>query len=151
MENASKALIIAGAILISILLISVGIIVMNSMNKPIDQAAGTADSQAVEMFNARFTSYAGAGQKAQSIKSLCTAVVSSNGADSHKITIFYKAKSAANFEEMTPNKVQISIDTKHTYDVDLLYADKDGKASGNGIEIEGLEKGYIGVITIEEK
>ena len=30
MENASKALIIAGAILISILLISVGVIIMNS-------------------------------------------------------------------------------------------------------------------------
>ncbi len=30
MENASKALIIAGAILISILLISVGVLIMNS-------------------------------------------------------------------------------------------------------------------------
>ena len=33
MENASKALIIAGAILISILLISVGIMVMNSTDE----------------------------------------------------------------------------------------------------------------------
>ena len=42
MENASKALIIAGAILIAILLISVGILVMNSVNKPIDEAANEA-------------------------------------------------------------------------------------------------------------
>ena len=76
MENASKALIIAGAILISILLISVGIIVMNSINKPLDQAQGQADSQAVEMFNARFTGYLGGGQSLQSMKTLINTVKS---------------------------------------------------------------------------
>lgn len=76
MENASKALIIAGAILISILLISVGIIVMNSINKPIDQATGSADSQAIEMFNSKFTGYIGGGQSAQSMKSLINTVKS---------------------------------------------------------------------------
>ena len=70
MENASKALIIAGAILISILLISVGIIVMNSINKPVDQAGTTADAQAIEMFNSRFSGYIGKGQTAQAMKSL---------------------------------------------------------------------------------
>ena len=76
MENASKALIIAGAILISILLISVGIIVMNSINKPVDQAAGTADSQAIEMFNSKFSGYVGSGQSAQAMKSLINAAKS---------------------------------------------------------------------------
>ena len=38
MENASKALIIAGAILVSILLISVGVLVMQSMNPMTEQA-----------------------------------------------------------------------------------------------------------------
>lgn len=42
MENASKALIIAGAILISILLISLGIIMFNSSKGTTDQAANTA-------------------------------------------------------------------------------------------------------------
>ena len=59
MENASKALIIAGAILIAILLISVGIMVMNSMNKPLDVAASEADSQAVQMYNSKFAVYEG--------------------------------------------------------------------------------------------
>ncbi len=44
MENASKALIIAGAILISILLISLGIIMFNSSKGTTDQATSTANA-----------------------------------------------------------------------------------------------------------
>ena len=59
MENASKALIIAGAILISILLISVGIIVINAINDPVSQAGSSAESQAIQIFNAKFDAYVG--------------------------------------------------------------------------------------------
>ena len=55
MENASKALIIAGAILISILLISVGIIIMNAINDPVSKGADAATSQATQIFNSQFT------------------------------------------------------------------------------------------------
>lgn len=44
MENASKALIIAGAILISILLISLGIIMFNASKGTTDQANRTANA-----------------------------------------------------------------------------------------------------------
>ena len=43
MENASKALIIAGSILISILLISLGIIMFNSSKGTTDQAKETSN------------------------------------------------------------------------------------------------------------
>ena len=65
MENASKALIIAGAILIAILLISVGILVMNSMNAPLDQASQQATSQAVQIYNAKFKPYLGKEKSAR--------------------------------------------------------------------------------------
>lgn len=81
MENASKALIIAGAILISILLISVGIIIMNAINDPVQQGASAAESQAVEMFNSKFTGYAGV-QTGNTVKSLITAI-NSTAADEH--------------------------------------------------------------------
>ena len=44
MENASKALIIAGAILISILLISLGIVMFNASKGTTGQATDTANS-----------------------------------------------------------------------------------------------------------
>ena len=76
MENASKALIIAGAILIAILLISVGIIVMNNTNKPIDAAAEESKSQAAQIFNSKFESYVGTNKSASEVKSLINAVAS---------------------------------------------------------------------------
>ena len=112
MENASKALIIAGAILISILLISVGIIVMNTINEPVDEAGRQADQQAVEMFNSKFTSYGGKGQRAASIKALITAV---NSAKKNKDDISI---------DITAGEVE----TGETYTVNFEY-DEDGYIS----------------------
>ncbi len=55
MENASKALIIAGAILIAILLISVGILILNSISGVTDSAkkAGSEMTEFAELENAR--------------------------------------------------------------------------------------------------
>ena len=46
MENASKALVIAGAVLVAILLIAFGMIMINSARTPIDEAAGQGEQQA---------------------------------------------------------------------------------------------------------
>ncbi len=69
MENASKALIIAGAILIAILLISVGIIVINTINEPLSETDKVSHSQSVEIFNSNFSGYGGS-QKGSAVKSL---------------------------------------------------------------------------------
>lgn len=88
MENATKALIIAGAVLISILLISVGIMVFNAANDPINQAANQSEQQAVQMFNETFTSYLGTSVSGQQIKSLVSAVIASNSKNpDHQVTI----------------------------------------------------------------
>lgn len=79
MENATKALIIAGAVLISILLISVGIMVFNSASDPINQSQNSAESQAIQMFNESFTQYLGTNKTGQQAKSLISAVIASNG------------------------------------------------------------------------
>lgn len=79
MENASKALIIAGAILISILLISVGIIVINAINDPVSQAGSSAESQAIQIFNSKFEAYTGSEEDYNAAKSMLTTVTSVNG------------------------------------------------------------------------
>lgn len=87
MENASKALIIAGAILISILLISVGIIIMNSTGSVTDQVGSQADSMAIQTFNGQFTSYEGSNKSASQVRSLQSAVNASNASNSHQVTL----------------------------------------------------------------
>ena len=87
MENASKALIIAGAILISILLISVGVIIMNSTGNTQETVRGAAQSSEIKSFNAQFTPYEGEDQSAAQIRSLKAAVYASNGAHKdHQVT-----------------------------------------------------------------
>ena len=80
MENASKALIIAGAILISILLITVGITVMNAAGGATDQVEGTSDTMARQTFNAQFSAYEGSGKSAGDVKALIALIKSNNGA-----------------------------------------------------------------------
>ena len=75
MENASKALIIAGAILLAILIISLGILIYN-------QAAGIVNSNSmsdveITQFNAQFTQYQGT-QSGTSVRSLLQEVLSNN-------------------------------------------------------------------------
>ena len=132
MENASKALIIAGAILIAILLISVGILVMNSVNKPIDEVQGESDSQAAQMFNSKFTIYAGKDKSVQDVKSLCMAVDASNASDKkHEITIrgyIYKDNpiDGRSVEFYTGNGFISKMHTDKKFTIEILYPYKDG-------------------------
>ena len=87
MENASKALIIAGAILISILLISVGVLVMNSINPMKDSAQKRSEAMASEYFNAQFTSYEGE-QSGSQVRAMFSAVNASNAANpDHQVKV----------------------------------------------------------------
>jgi len=81
MENASKALIIAGAILISILLISVGVLVMNSTGSMTDEVGRTTDTMAIQTFNSNFTTYEGVEVTASQVKSLMSLIKSSNASN----------------------------------------------------------------------
>lgn len=63
MENATKALLIAGSVLIAILLIAFGLRIFNS-TKGTSEAAQTAmDATAISTFNNQFIEYAQEGKK----------------------------------------------------------------------------------------
>lgn len=85
MENASKALIIAGAILISILLISVGVLIMNSTGGITGSMKSSSDSMAMQAFNSQFSSYIGTSISASQVKSLLSTIISSNASDDNHI------------------------------------------------------------------
>lgn len=92
MENASKALLIAGAILICIVLISVGMIIVNSTTDVTDQVGEISSSQAAQSFNTQFSRYSGS-QKGSSVKSLLEAIATSNNASEHVIKVTFTAGS----------------------------------------------------------
>ena len=59
MENASKALIIAGSILIALVLIGVGMLLINGIGETNREGARRLDQIAISTINARFTPYEG--------------------------------------------------------------------------------------------
>ena len=80
MENASKALIIAGAILLAIVIISLGLVVVNNTRGTADSA--NLNEQEIQTFNAKFTPYEGVNISGTRVKTLLQAVRASNTANS---------------------------------------------------------------------
>ncbi len=78
MENASKALLIAGAILICILLIGVGMLVFNSTQGLTDEATRQGESQAIEAFNSQFTTFEKDKQSGSNVKALMNKIKVNN-------------------------------------------------------------------------
>lgn len=82
MENASKALLIAGAILLVLAVIGIGMAVFSTVNRTIDNMDNSIDGIAVTAHNGQFTNYVGdkiAG--AQVLECIQKALAINNDAD----------------------------------------------------------------------
>lgn len=78
MENATKALLIAGSVLIAILLIAVGMRIFNSAQGSTDAAKVTMDATAIASFNNQFAGYFGASVRGSKVLTLQQKVLASN-------------------------------------------------------------------------
>lgn len=77
MENATKALMIAGAVLIAILIIGVGMMIYNSAQGSIEGATSQVAQQEIEIFNSGFAQYEGKKSGSQ-VKALMSSVINNN-------------------------------------------------------------------------
>lgn len=77
MENASKALIIAGSILIAIIIISLGVLVFNKFGDSAKQMANM-DKQEISNFNGKITPYLGNAVKGTQVNALMQYCLSVN-------------------------------------------------------------------------
>lgn len=139
MENASKALLIAGAILLCILIIAIGMFIYNSAQSTITDSLTSLSTQEVEAFNNQFTSYEGV-QTGSNIRALTGRLIAN--ADTYadepaKIPAIYidktKSGSSAAINEVvttageTQNyidscgKIRNQVETKHEYYVEISY------------------------------
>ena len=78
MENATKALLIAGAILIAILLITIGIKILNSTKGTVDSSQATMDATAITTFNSQFTGFLNKNLTIAQVSSLEQKIIASN-------------------------------------------------------------------------
>lgn len=127
MENASKALIIAGAILISILIISLGVIIYQ-------QAAGVMNNNAmseveVTQFNEPFLSYTGSNVRGANVNALISKVQSNNSTyaddDSKRIELAGSITLSPDVDAKPSEKAK----TGKTYNVEVATKTKGGLVS----------------------
>ena len=133
MENASKALVIAGAILIVIVLIGIGVIVVNSTNGMEEQASSSADSMALQTFNSQFTEYDGKDVSASHVRSLISTIKASNASNAKQVKYDIK-RGTTNISTVTSGKL---------YTVSVEYILPGAQSS--------TEDGYVQYILITEQ
>lgn len=144
MENASKALIIAGAILLSILIITIGLYVYSNAKSTIDNSLTSMSKSEKDAFNSTFESYEGAQTGSQLKALMGTLITNSNtykeepakiislGADELRsvgarngsdVKQAVKPANANANEDYVANlgKMRNLVENKHTYWVELVY------------------------------
>ena len=128
MENASKALIIAGAILLAILIISLGILIYN-------QASGVVNDNAmseveINNFNQKFTQYEGGSVRGTTVRAIYQAVLSNNVTqDSTDRQVEIDGPSdMAETDVQLPDDLNDTINTGASYDVSCEMRTAGGEA-----------------------
>lgn len=88
MENATKALLIAAAVLVAILIISLGLVVYTNSANTVNQA--NLSSQEIQAQNEKFTRYNGTNKRGSEVNSLLQTVLNYNlntTDDGNKVTV----------------------------------------------------------------
>lgn len=134
MENATKALLIAAAVLIVIVIIALGVALLNPGSDMKGQAEAVGESTSVQGFNTHFSPYLGANKKASDVRALVTDVLASNKHNVYKVEVEFKSTKI--IDKNTPTKVSD-------------YTPQDAKTYGIVASYKG-EGGRIDTITIDE-
>lgn len=114
MENASKALIIAGAILLAILLISLGIMIFAQAQDTVNNSG--MNKAATTSFNNKFLKYEGT-RKGSEVKALVNEAIAEN-ADDNNSSNSISVKVLYNSKDLT-SEGSSAISTSETYEVNL--------------------------------
>lgn len=139
MENASKALIIAGAILLSILIIGLGMLIFNQAKEAME---GTGlDQQKIATYNAQFMDYTGANVSGSKVRSLYELVRSHNIATQDDDSLVVSINGQSGISDLNAGKSAIK--TGKTYKVEVGDDGYD-KTTGYIINITVTENGSSG-------
>lgn len=137
MENVSKALLIAGAILVCILIVAVGMWIYNSSSGKITDSISSLSTQEIDVHNTKFTIYDGE-QSGGQIKSLIGILISNskvNKEESFRNPGVYIIVDGKSIDSGIPENgentsyidalenIRTNIETKHDYWVEITFQD----------------------------
>ena len=112
MENASKALIIAGAILLAILIIGLGIFIYRQAATTVSDTG--MDQLSIQQFNGQFENYIKTNVSASNVRALLDTVSSNNATSETKVTVKWKTNMPTDVvEDSLVTKDQLSSAVKY--------------------------------------
>lgn len=114
MENASKALLIAGTILIAILLIAMGVKLFNSTKGTTESVETTMNSTEVATFNSKFIQYLGTNKTKSDVITLVKEIIASNESSDIRITVNVNNSTLVNSTNIMNKAIQLSSTSKYT-------------------------------------
>lgn len=122
MENATKALLIAAAVLVAVLIISLGIVVYNKAAEAVDNA-GNLNEYQIQQFNEKFTKYEGTNKSGSEVNALLQTALNHNNAQETtdtcvKITVKDKNGTTStlveNSNEITSTPAKQNVGSRYT-------------------------------------
>lgn len=128
MENATKALLIAAAVLIAILIISLGLVVYNNSASTVNQA--NLSSQEIQAQNEKFTRYNGKNKRGSEVNSLLQTALNYNlntTDDGNKVTV--TGTNGAPSLATTDTSITTQADTSALYTIVVKYEGAGGLVS----------------------
>ena len=131
MENATKALLIAAAVLIAILIISLGIVIYNQASETVNSV--NMSGQEIQAFNDQFLKYDGNGKRGTEVNALLNTVLNNNiselaenGATSQKIISVRKgSESGSQLVDESAGTIN-KVDAGKVYNIEVKRDTKSG-------------------------
>ena len=147
MENATKGLMIAGAILIAIVLIGIGVFLVSQAQVFMDRGGDQFDQMTIQSFNSQFENYSGK-RSGSEVKKLIS-IVNTNNLTAHKdgtyaeqgIILIFNADGTEyevngmveDYQSTSANKASNAANTGKTYYVSLANSNDTGLIQRIGI------------------
>lgn len=125
MENATKALLIAAAVLVAILIISLGLVVYNMSAQTVQSV--DLSQQEVQAQNEQFERYLGDNQRGNQVNAMLSQVLTNNTTQTdagRKVTVYWGADSSSVYLASSSTSSAKKVDTGRTY---AVTEDRDAK------------------------
>ena len=158
MENASKALVIAGSIIITLVIVALGVLVVNRLRSTIIDSANM-DQQTIDAANQKFEAYLGNNVTAANTKALIKLVASHdtmvyNNEDASDLpvyivygnTLYGKAKDVSNITD--PSSLSSSIKQGKHYVIEINNGNYNDTAPSGASTAGHYKNGYVKCIKI---
>ena len=121
MENATKALLIAAAVLVAILIISLGIGIFNMASEQVNNAGDLSEYE-IQKFNEKFTKYEGESRSGSDVNALLDTVFNHNNAQEDATTCVSVTGAATVDASNTLSTSPTKVSTGKRYSVSATYS-----------------------------